>query len=295
MPGAVFDTRAMTVTVSTFYKFTTIAEAAKLTAEVAALGCSLGIRGSILIAGEGINATVSGSGDSIARLLTWLRSDTQIGDFESNESVAQSHPFRRLKVKVKPEIVTFGRPDILPLAGAGTYVRPENWNALIAEPDVVVVDTRNSYETCIGTFPGALDPKTETFGAFAAFADVALDPQRHRKVAMFCTGGIRCEKATAYLRSKGFEDVYHLQGGILKYLEVVPQSESLWQGECFVFDDRSALGHTRRAGRFALCPVCGWNVRFERAVNSQALLDADSTPKLVGPTRCLNCATLILG
>lgn len=251
----------MTVTVSTFYKFTTITDAAALKAEVAAFGCSLGIRGSILIAGEGINATASGSGDSIARLLTWLRSDIRIGEFESKESVAQSHPFRRLKVKVKPEIVTFGRPDILPSAGAGKYVRPENWNALIAEPDVVVVDTRNSYETCIGTFPGALDPKTETFGAFAAFADEALDPQRHRRVAMFCTGGIRCEKATAYLRSKGFDEVYHLQGGILKYLEVVPQSESLWQGECFIFDDRIALDHDRNPSAYRLCSVCGQPVR----------------------------------
>jgi UPF0176 protein len=247
----------MTVLISTFYKFTAIAQAADLKTEVAALGCSLGIRGSVLIANEGINATVSGAEDAVAGFLSWLRTDNRIGDFESKESTALSHPFRRLKVKVKPEIVTFGRPDVRPAELAGTYVRPEDWNELIKEPGVVVIDTRNSYETSIGTFEGALDPKTETFSEFASYVDGMLDVPRDQKIAMFCTGGIRCEKATAYLRAKGFYEVYHLQGGILKYLEVVPPSKSLWQGDCFIFDDRIAIDHARKPSNYRLCHRCG--------------------------------------
>ena len=279
----------MTVVVSTFYKFTEIPDPRSLQSEIAEAGSSLKVRGSVLIANEGINATVSGTSESVSGLLNFLQSKDYIGALDTKETLANSHPFRRLKVKFKPEIVTFGQPGIRPAENAGTYVKPEDWNALIREPGVVVVDTRNKYETCIGTFPGAIDPATDTFSSFAAFADLVLQPVRHRKIAMFCTGGIRCEKATAYLLSKGFDEVFHLSGGILKYLEVVPPAESLWQGDCFIFDDRIALDHTRRAGSFALCPVCGRPVHFERAVNSQALIDDEASPKLVGPTRCLNC------
>lgn len=251
----------MTITIAAFYKFVAIEHPAQLKIEVAALGCRLGIRGTVLVASEGINATISGSPEAIADFLTWLRSDHRFSDLTAKESNALAHPFRRLKVKVKPEIVTFGHPEVNPAAGAGNYVRPEDWNALIRDPDVVLVDTRNTYEFGIGTFPGAIDPKTQTFREFAAFADAELDTVRNKKVAMFCTGGIRCEKATAYLRARGFGEVYHLQGGVLKYLEVVPKEESLWLGECFIFDDRVALEHGGKPAGYQHCKVCGMPVR----------------------------------
>jgi UPF0176 protein len=250
----------MTLAVSTFYKFVAIEDPAALKAEVAASGCRLGIRGTVIIAGEGINATVAGTNESVQSFLRLLRSDKRFRDLESKESWAATQPFRRFKVKVKPEIVTFGRPEINPAANAGTYVEAGDWNALIQQPDVIVVDTRNAYETRIGTFPGAIDPNTQNFSEFAAFVDQAFDPGQHRKVAMFCTGGIRCEKATAYLRSKGFEDVYHLHGGILKYLQVVPSDESLWSGDCFIFDARIALDHASQPRDYRLCHVCGFPV-----------------------------------
>jgi UPF0176 protein len=251
----------MTVSISTFYKFVAIEDTAALKTEVAAAGCRLGIRGSVIIAGEGINATVAGTDESVQSFLSLLRSDTRFCDLESKQTWAAAQPFRRLKVKVKLEIVTFGRPGINPAADAGTYVEASDWNALVRLPNVIVVDTRNAYETQIGTFPGAIDPNTQNFSEFAAFADQALDPSKHSKIAMFCTGGIRCEKATAYLRAKGFEDVYHLRGGILKYLEVVPKEQSLWSGDCFIFDDRIALDHDRIPGAYHRCSVCGQPLR----------------------------------
>jgi UPF0176 protein len=251
----------MTVTVSAFYKFITIADPLTLRDEVDTLCRRLGIFGTVLIASEGINATVSGGSEHIAELHALLRSSERFADLQTKESQASAHPFRRLKVKVKPEIVTFGHPEISPATTAGIYVAPEDWNALIQDPSVIVVDTRNTYEVDIGTFPGAIDPKTQTFSQFAAFADAELKSRRNQKIAMFCTGGIRCEKATAYLRAQGFEDVYHLQGGILKYLEVVPVGESLWQGECFIFDDRVALAHGVKPAGYCKCQECGWPVR----------------------------------
>lgn len=250
----------MSITVSTFYKFATIDDPDALKTEVSARACSLGIKGTILIAHEGINATISGNTAGIAALLEWLRADDRFRNMEDKQSLASAHPFRRLKVKVKPEIVTFGHPDIDPSQNAGTYVPPERWNALIQDPDVVVIDTRNAYEVGIGTFQGAIDPQTETFQDFAKFADATLNTSKHRKIAMFCTGGIRCEKATAYLRARGFSDVYHLQGGILKYLKVVPKSESLWQGACYIFDDRVALEHGVTPGNYRHCRRCGYPV-----------------------------------
>ncbi|MEQ1671695.1 MAG: rhodanese-related sulfurtransferase [Hyphomicrobium sp.] len=266
----------MRITISAFYKFVAIDDPETLKAEVAAIGCQHGIKGTILVAHEGINSTVSGTADGIAALLGWLRADSRFSDLISKESYADAHPFGRFKVKVKPEIVTFGHPEVNPAKGAGTYVPPQQWNALIEQPDVLVVDTRNSYEFDIGTFRGAVDPKTQTFRQFAKFVDETLDPSRHRRVAMFCTGGIRCEKSTAYLRAQGFDEVYHLEGGILKYLEVVPEAESLWQGECFIFDERVALEHGVKPGSYQKCPRCGYPVRRSAAA-------ADAT------AACPNC------
>jgi UPF0176 protein len=260
----------MTITVSTFYKFVPIAGPSAFKTEVAAFGCLHGLKGTILIAHEGINATVSGRPEAIAALLGWLRSDARFRDLVSKESFASEHPFRRFKVKVKPEIVTFGHAGIDPVANAGTYVPPERWNALIQDPGVIVIDTRNSYEFDIGTFQGALDPKTQTFREFSTFVGQTLDPSKHHKVAMFCTGGIRCEKATAYMRAQGFRDVYHLEGGILKYLEVIPKEDSLWQGECFIFDERVALEHGVTPGGYELCTECGYPIHRTESADRAA-------------------------
>lgn len=265
----------MQTTISAFYKFVAISDPDALQTAVAAVGCANDIKGTILIAREGINATVCGPDEGVRALLKWLRSDDRFCDLVSKESYAGAPAFRRFKVKVKPEIVTFGHPEIDPVASVGTYVPPEQWNALIEEPGVILVDTRNSYEFDIGTFKGAIDPKTTTFREFPKFVSDELDPARDRKVAMFCTGGIRCEKATAYLRSQGFNDVYHLEGGILKYLEVVPPSESLWQGECFIFDNRVAVEHGVKPGRARLCKKCGFPTR-------DAVDEAEICPKCSG-------------
>lgn len=275
----------MPITISTFYKFVAIDDPERLKAELAALGCGLGIKGTILLAHEGVNATVSGTCEAVAMVLAALRADSRFSDLVSKESYAAAHPFRRFKVKVKPEIVSFGHPEVNPAKGAGTYVPPQHWNALIQQPDVVVVDTRNAYEYDIGTFRGARDPKTRSFREFAQFVEANLDPERDRRVAMFCTGGIRCEKSTAYLRSKGFKDVYHLEGGILKYLEVVPPSESLWQGECYIFDDRVALEHGVTPGHYQHCTRCGFPVRAT-AINT----GSEPTAGAGTASACPNCA-----
>ena len=250
----------MSVTVAAFYKFVMIDEPETLRASVAAACADNGILGTILVAREGLNATISGRGDAIASLISWLRSDPRFSNLAVNMSVAETEPFKRLKVRVKPEIVTFGVPGLSPAEQAGTYVAPDAWNALIQDPDVVVIDTRNAYEVAIGTFDGAIDPKTDAFSDFPDYVARHLDPAQHKRVAMFCTGGIRCEKASAYLLSKGFPEVYHLEGGILKYLETVPEEASLWRGECFVFDGRVALQHGVEEGTHAHCAVCGYPV-----------------------------------
>lgn len=269
----------MQITVSTFYKFVTVDDPNALKTEFAALGCQLGLKGTILIAREGINATISGAGNAVAAFLARIRSDSRFADLTSKESLSGDHPFRHLKVKVKPEIVTFGYPEIDPAVHAGTYVRPEDWNALIQDPDTLVIDTRNAYEFEIGTFEGAIDPKTQTFRDFSNFVDDELDPARHRKVAMFCTGGIRCEKATAYMRSQGFNEVYHLEGGILKYLEVIPKDESLWKGECFIFDERIALEHGVTPSDYAQCKSCGYPVRRSQTQRDGAEICAKCAAK----------------
>lgn len=249
----------MGFTVSAFYKFTPILDCDGLRAELQGFGESSGLCGTILIAPEGINATIAGPDASIRALLSRLRDDARFTGLVSKESTSASRPFRRWKVKVKPEILTFGAPEADPNLRAGTYVKARDWNGLIARDDVLVIDTRNDYEVAIGTFRGAIDPRTRTFTEFKSFVAENLDPGRDRKIAMFCTGGIRCEKASAYLRARGFEEVYHLEGGILKYLEEVPGDESLWDGACFVFDERVAVGHGVIPSGHHLCS-CGWPV-----------------------------------
>lgn len=247
----------MPVTVSTFYKFVAVADCEALRVSLLDLCRSRAVLGTILIAREGLNATISGADADVRAVLAWLRADDRFGDLESKESYAPNQPFRRLKVKVKPEIVTFGAPEADPSSRVGTYVKPDDWNTLIARDDVVLIDARNSYEVAIGSFEGARDPGTRVFSEFRAYARDNLDPARMPKVAMFCTGGIRCEKASSYLLGLGFSEVFHLEGGILKYLETVPPEDSLWRGECFVFDDRVALGAGVKLGTHTRCPECG--------------------------------------
>lgn len=214
------------------------------------------VRGTLLLANEGINGTISGSRAGIDAVLAWLKSDQRLADLSFKESFTDTAPFKRSKVKLKKEIVTMGVEGIDPLKVVGSYVKPSQWNELISDPEVVLVDTRNDYEIEIGTFKNAIDPNTTTFREFPQYVKENLDPSKHKKVAMYCTGGIRCEKSTAYLKEQGFDEVYHLEGGILKYLEEVPQEDSLWEGECFVFDDRVAVNHQLEKGQYDQCHGC---------------------------------------
>ncbi|MEO0459163.1 MAG: rhodanese-related sulfurtransferase [Cyanobacteria bacterium P01_A01_bin.114] len=241
----------------TFYKFVALEDCEALRQPLSERCQTLHIKGTILLATEGINATISGSPWAIQTLLAELKQDPRLADLAAKESWADQAPFERIKVKVKREIVTFGHPQGSPAQQVGTYVEPQDWNQVISDPDVVVIDTRNDYEISIGTFAGATNPQTQSFKEFPDYAQQHLDPQQHKKVAMFCTGGIRCEKASSYLLSQGFEQVYHLKGGILKYLETVPVEQSLWQGECFVFDERVAVQHNLAPGSYDICHGCG--------------------------------------
>ena len=246
----------MKTVVCALYKFVTLTDYQSLHQPLSEAMHRLQIRGTLLLAHEGINGTVAGSRESIDNLLDWLRNDPRLSDLTTKESFTDQQPFKRTRVKLKKEIVTMGVRNIDPNLSAGTYVKPQDWNRLISDPEVVVVDTRNDYEVQVGTFRHATNPETATFREFPEYADKHLDPARHKKVAMFCTGGIRCEKSTAYLKQKGFEQVYHLQGGILKYLEDVPETESLWEGECFVFDDRVTVNHQLKQGQYDQCHAC---------------------------------------
>ena len=231
----------MTVHVKAFYKFVSLGDVRALREQLRERLAGRDIKGTILLAPEGINGTISGAPDDMRDFLAALHGDPRFAGLGTRDATADRHPFKRLKIKLKREIISFRQPEADPSVHAGTYVTPEDWNALIQAPDVVVLDTRNAYEVTEGTFQGAIDPGTRTFGEFADFAKTALSPLQHRRIAMFCTGGIRCEKASAYLKARGFPEVYHLQGGILAYLETVPKSESLWRGECFVFDERETV------------------------------------------------------
>jgi UPF0176 protein len=253
----------MPVTVTAFYKFVSIADPAALRETLLARVRESDIKGTILVAHEGINATVAGSDEHIRSFLSWLRTDPRFAGLVSKESYADETPFRRFKVRLKREIVTLRQPEADPTKRVGTYVKPEDWNALVSDPDVIVVDTRNAYEVGIGTFKNAVDPGTRAFSEFPEFVSENLDPEKHRRVAMFCTGGIRCEKASAYMLAQGFPEVYHLEGGILKYLEVVSPEQSLWEGECFVFDQRVALDYGVRPGTHIMCKECGFPIQRE--------------------------------
>ena len=238
------------------YHFVTLDDTESL--RVALLDLMIGedLRGTLLLAREGINGTVAGRRESIDALLAFLGQDERFAGIQHKESLSETIPFHRARVKLKKEIVTMGVPDIDPKQIVGTYVKPSEWNALISDPEVTVIDTRNDYEVQVGTFHRAINPGTESFREFPDYAKHHLDPARNRKVAMFCTGGIRCEKSTAYLKSLGFEDVYHLEGGILKYLEEIPEEESLWEGECFVFDGRVTVTHGLEPGHYEQCHAC---------------------------------------
>ncbi len=215
-----------------------------------------GVRGTLLLAREGVNGTISGTREGIDVVLAWLRSDPRLAKVDTKESFDDEIPFYRTRVKLKKEIVTMGIETIDPKEIVGTYVKPEDWNDLISDPDVILVDTRNDYEVAIGTFKNAVNPDTTVFREFPAYVEENLNPNKHKKVAMFCTGGIRCEKSTAYLKTQGFEEVYHLQGGILKYLEDVAEEESMWEGECFVFDNRVSVNHQLEKGCYDQCHAC---------------------------------------
>lgn len=240
----------MVYRVAAFYQFAALPDFRALREPLRALCSGLGLKGSVLLAHEGINGTLAGSDDGIAAFVDALLHGEFFGgrldQLELKYSAADAVPFQRLKVRLKKEIVTLGDASADPTRQVGTYVDPTLWNELIADPDTLVLDTRNAFEVAMGTFEGAVDPGIKSFGEFKQFTAEKLDPAKHRKIAMFCTGGIRCEKASAYLLARGFAEVFHLKGGILRYLEGVPESESRWRGECFVFDERVALGHGLR-------------------------------------------------
>jgi UPF0176 protein len=236
--------------VAAFYQFTALPEFRALREPLRSICAGLGLKGSVLLAHEGLNGTLAGSAGAIAALVEELQQGALFGGrldrLELKFSQAFAMPFRRLKIRLKKEIVTLGDAGADPTRRVGTYVDPADWNELIAEPGTLVIDTRNAFEVEMGSFEGAVDPGLQSFGQFREFAARHLDPAKHRKVAMYCTGGIRCEKASAHLLARGFAEVYHLKGGILKYLEGIPESESRWRGQCFVFDERVALGHGLR-------------------------------------------------
>ena len=239
------------------YKFVELSDFAELRAPLLACCEANQVVGTILLAEEGINGTIAGAPENVYAVLAFLRSDTRFADLVHKESRSPKPPFYRLKVRLKREIVTLGVPDINPNQMAGQYVKPEEWNKLLDDPDVVVVDVRNDYEVSIGTFKGAINPKTKSFSELPEWVEQETALQHKPKVAMFCTGGIRCEKSTAFLRKVGFDEVYHLEGGILKYLETVPEAESRWEGECFVFDERVTVGQGLKPGDYELCRGCG--------------------------------------
>src|SRR5579883_522736 len=253
----------MTSVVATFYKFVKLPDFAEKREPLVSYCTEQAVKGTILLAKEGINGTIAGSRPGIDAVLSLIRSDPRFADLEHKESLVDTPPFDRLKVRLKSEIVTFGLPEADPSVQVGTYVSPRDWNDLIADPAVTVIDTRNDYEVSIGSFQGAANPQTRSFRQFPEYVRTHLDPAQHKKVALFCTGGIRCEKATAFMLAQGFEEVYHLKGGILKYLEEVPTDESLWKGECFVFDQRVAVQHGLEPGTHDMCRSCGHPISDE--------------------------------
>jgi len=244
------------IVVAAMYQFVSVDKPEVLREPLLELMHVTGVYGTLLLAKEGINGTIAGSREGTDKLLNWLRDPARFPGLSHKESYCDEMPFLRCKVKLKKEIVTMGIEGVDPKDVVGSYVKPEDWNALIEDPDVLLVDTRNDYEVQIGTFKNAINPQTGSFREFPAFIAANLDPAKHKKVAMFCTGGIRCEKSTSYLKSQGFNEVYHLEGGILKYLETIPETESSWEGECFVFDERVAVDHQLNKGQYDQCNAC---------------------------------------
>ena len=267
------------IVVAAVYKFVKLNDCAAMRAPLLMQCDALGITGTLLLAAEGINGTIAGTRTGIDNILAYLRSDPRLADLQHKESTASLPPFYRMKVKLKNEIVTMGVPGIDPTERVGKYVKPADWNALISDPGVLLIDTRNDYEVEVGTFRGALDPRITTFREFPEYVKKHIDPQQKPRIAMFCTGGIRCEKASAYMLQQGFSEVYHLQGGILKYLENIPAEKSLWQGECFVFDQRVAVGQGLAPGHYELCYGCS------RPITT----DAKNSAKYQAGISCPNC------
>ena len=249
--------------VAALYHFARLARYQSFRDELETVARENGIKGTLLLAAEGINGTIAGTDQAIANVLAFIRAQPEFKDLVHKESRASKMPFLRLKVRVKKEIVTMGVDDIDPNRIVGTYVEPRDWNALITDPETIVIDTRNDYETAIGIFKGAVDPNTRTFREFPDWVKNNTGLHNKPKIAMYCTGGIRCEKATAFMKEQGFDEVYHLKGGILKYLEEVPVEESLWEGECFVFDERVSVTHGLKEGELALCHACRYPLTAE--------------------------------
>lgn len=273
-----------TFKVAALYKFVALPDFEALRPEIMDFCRDHAIRGTLLLAPEGINGTVAGSAEDITTLIKWLEDGNLFGGrlrgAEIKYSYADAMPFNRLKIRLKSEIVTLRAPEADPTKTVGTYVTADEWNDLISQDDIITLDTRNDYEVGLGTFEGAIDPETATFTEFKDYVAENLDPAVNKKVAMFCTGGIRCEKASAYMLAKGFEEVYHLHGGILKYLETVPEDQSMWQGECFVFDERVAVKHGLEQGEAVLCRAC-----------RQPLTIADrERPEFIENVQCHYCA-----
>lgn len=253
----------MTYLVTNFYQFLNLTDLEDKRARWQNWGQAQHLRGTILLAPEGINVSLAGSEGAVRGLVNQIKIELGLSHLSLRESHSDSLPFGKFKVKLKKEIVTLGLPQVNPQQGVGIYVSPQHWNQLLQDPTLTVIDTRNHYEVAIGTFPGAVDPQTSCFREFPHYVNRQLDPHKHRQVALFCTGGIRCEKATALMVQSGFEQVYHLQGGILNYLATVPPQESLWQGECFVFDERVALQNNLALGHYHLCSTCGYPLAEE--------------------------------
>jgi UPF0176 protein len=251
---SVVNSLNMEIVVIAFYKFVPLADYIEMKLPLRTYCSELGIKGTILLASEGINGTIAGTREAIDAFISHIKSDARFSNFEWKESYYDQIPFDKMKVRLKREIVGLGVPEVDPLKKVGTYIPPEKWNEVISDPDIILIDTRNNFEVEIGTFKGAIDPKTKAFRDFPKFVEEHLDPNKNTKIAMFCTGGIRCEKASSYLLDKGFAEVYHLQGGILKYMEEIPKEQSLFEGECFVFDDRITLDHDLKKGTLEANP-----------------------------------------
>lgn len=267
--------------VAALYRFVTLNDLPTLQRDIKDVCIKNDICGTLLIAHEGINGTIGGSEEGIDNIMACLEEKFEISKGEVKFSTAENQPFRRMKVRLKEEIVTLRAPEADPNVQVGTYVDPENWNDLMNNPEVTLIDTRNDYETAVGIFKGSIDPNIKTFTEFKDYVEKNMDPTKQKKVAMFCTGGIRCEKASSYMLTKGFEEVYHLKGGILKYLENIPKEESLWDGDCFVFDRRVAVGHNLEESPYDLCYGCRYpiteedrqNEAFEKGVSCPHCID----------------------